>query len=1368
MALWGRSMEHCGKYFCVLKVNRNESQFKSCIMKHKLRLLLAVLMTYMMLPADAQVTDTSAWWAHMTGTVTDGVIFGVYGTQGTPHANNTPGSRGGGGGNIVDKSGNLWLFGGHGVGDATAGNSGLNDLWKYNVADNQWTWIGGAKNPFTPGSPFGVYGTQGQASAANWPGGRAHIVPCMDSAGNFWIFGGNNGFGENTAGYLSDLWKYDMTSGQWTWMHGTKLANQFGSYGIMGQPSGSNIPGARGQYMAWIDKEENFWLFGGYGYAESGAVGPLSDLWKYSIKDNQWTWVAGAKTTNQAGSYTGTVYPGARFALAGWRDAAGKLWLFGGVNSSSQRFSDLWRFDPATSQWTFVKGDNTSNQFGVYGSRGVPAAANKPGARYVMVSWTDGSGNFWMYGGYGYAASGAINYLNDIWRYSPADNTWTWMKGTNTAQVALGAVAGTKTVAAFANTPGYKQASTGWVDALGNFWIHGGANTQYNNSLWRLAPVLPPAPPLPGNFLVSKANVCKTETGVVYRINQVAGATSYEWTYTPATGVTITGSDTSVTLDFSASAANGTLSVVAKNTGGTSPSRDLAITVHDLPVVPAITGTTSVCVNGTTTLSNTASGGTWLTANSSIATVNSSTGVVTGVAAGTTNISYRVINAGNCTTTVSASVTVNAVPVVPAITGTTSVCVNGTTTLSNTTSGGTWLTANSSIATVNSSTGVVTGVAAGTTNISYRVINASNCTTTVSASVTVNAVPVVPVITGTTSVCVSGTTTLSNTASGGTWLSANTSIASVNSSGVVTGVAAGTTNISYRVINASNCTTTVSASVTVNALPVVPAITGTTSVCVNGTTTLSNTTAGGTWLTANSSIATVNSSTGVVTGVAAGTTNISYRVINASNCTTTVLASVTVNALPVVPAITGTTSVCVNGTTTLSNTASGGTWLSANSSIASVSGSGVVTGVSAGTTNISYRVINAGNCTTTVSASVTVNALPTVSVTPSGTQSICQGDSLLLTETSGSSVQYEWKRGTVTVGGNNATYYAAASGDYQVTVTNGICAATSALVSLTVNPLPVALVTAGGATEVCAGETVTLTAAVATGADYQWKDGATNVGTNTNAYIADATGSYKVVVTNSTTGCSDSTLPVEVIVYARPVVSLEPGDTAFCAGGLVTLEVESQDTGLTYRWKDGNATIPLASAYFLEITETGAYTVVVGRSAVPGCEDTTNEVTVMVHDLPVVDITWDDVMLHATTGHSSYQWNTGGQGIAGATDSTFEPLSNGGYSVTVTDDNGCSSTSPVYNITNVSVGALIAVAAQIQVYPNPAKDVLHINAPTPVGVVLSSMDGRLLLQQQDAEMVDISRYANGIYLLRIINKDGICIKAERVVKQSGQ
>ena len=64
--------------------------------------------------------------------------------------------------------------------------------------------------------------------------------------------------------------------------------------------------------------------------------------------------------------------------------------------------NDLWRYDPETNQWTWVSGSNTRNQVGVYGTKGVPDAANVPGARSDSISWTDSTGNLWLFGGDGY------------------------------------------------------------------------------------------------------------------------------------------------------------------------------------------------------------------------------------------------------------------------------------------------------------------------------------------------------------------------------------------------------------------------------------------------------------------------------------------------------------------------------------------------------------------------------------------------------------------------------------------------------------------------------------------------------------------------------------------------------------------------------------------------------------------------------------------------------------------------------------------------------------------------------------------------------------------------------------------------------
>jgi len=308
-----------------------------------------------------------------------------------------------------------------------------------------------------------------------------------------------------------------------------------------------------------------------------------------------------------------------------------------------------------------------------------------------------------------------------------------------------------------------------------------------------------------------------------------------------------------VTLRAVVNAVNGT----GSTDGDYSNAGSSTVTESTSTGPTPITGTLSLCVGGTTTLSSTPTGGTWSSGSPSIATVVSP-GVVTGVAAGTANITY-VAGTGS----VSATVTVGAAPA--SIMGAPAVCPGGTNTLTCSTTGGTWSSSNTAAATVGSSSGVVTGVAAGTTTISY--ILSAGCYSTF--TMTVDAVPA---ITGTNTVCAGATTTLSHVIPGGTWSSSTPTVGTVSTAGVVAGIANGTTTISY-VFGTSGCRATTVVTVIGH-----PAITGPVVACVGITKTLNATPAGGTWSSSDVTKATIGSSTGVVTGVAIGSFTVKYKV----------------------------------------------------------------------------------------------------------------------------------------------------------------------------------------------------------------------------------------------------------------------------------------------------------------------------------------------------------------------------------------------------------------------------------------------------------------------------------------------------------
>jgi hypothetical protein len=78
-----------------------------------------------------------------------------------------------------------------------------------------------------------------------------------------------------------------------------------------------------------------------------------------------------------------------------------------------------------TPEWAWVAGGNIVDQSGTYGTDGVAASTNIPGARMGSAYWTDGNGNLWVFGGGGYDSVGSIDDLNDLWKFDGMN--WTWI-----------------------------------------------------------------------------------------------------------------------------------------------------------------------------------------------------------------------------------------------------------------------------------------------------------------------------------------------------------------------------------------------------------------------------------------------------------------------------------------------------------------------------------------------------------------------------------------------------------------------------------------------------------------------------------------------------------------------------------------------------------------------------------------------------------------------------------------------------------------------------------------------------------------------------------------------------------------------------
>ena len=324
--------------------------------------------------------------------------------------------------------------------------------------------------------------------------------------------------------------------------------------------------------------------------------------------------------------------------------------------------------------------------------------------------------------------------------------------------------------------------------------------------------------------------------------------------------------------DLSASAGGlDTILYVISNACGTDTATH-KIFIKALPVVGAITGPTYVCMGSTGTFIDSSSLGRWKLSDSLFATV-SSTGMITPLLTGTDTLMY--VETNTCGTVAAKKYfAIDTLPAIRPIMGTGTVCVGGTLSLTDSTTGGTWASVNNTIATILPVHGVVRGVNTGVDTLKYTISN------TCGASVVVTTVTVNPSnnrITGSdTAVCVGNIITLHDTTSGGVWTSENGSVATV-SSGIVSGIATGTDVIEYIVPGA--CPEIATYNISVVYLPIVVHISGQVFTCVGYTDSLLGSPSGGKWTASNGNV-TIDSMSGSMTGVAAGLDTVKYSYTN--------------------------------------------------------------------------------------------------------------------------------------------------------------------------------------------------------------------------------------------------------------------------------------------------------------------------------------------------------------------------------------------------------------------------------------------------------------------------------------------------------
>ena len=339
----------------------------------------------------------------------------------------------------------------------------------------------------------------------------------------------------------------------------------------------------------------------------------------------------------------------------------------------------------------------------------------------------------------------------------------------------------------------------------------------------------------------------------------------------------------------------------------------LTIQVAKMPSF--IAGLNHICIASVDTLRDSVAGGLWTSSDPFVGTVSTDTGWLTGYNAGNAVITYTL--PGNCYRVFPVHVTGIPGPIEDNI----STCIGQAFNLLDTMGLGSWTSSNPSVATISvldSIHGTVTGLAVGTTTVTY-----ASCGYNVTAVVTVNPNPA-PIV-GRDSVCVNDTVMLSDATGTGIWQSKYDSIGTAAAAfGIITGIHRGIDTIYYRLPD--GCYTKI--HFFVDSLPA--PITGNLVLCSNSYTSLSDVTAGGKWYSLNTSIAKANLTSGEISGVAAGFDTIVYKA--GIGCKATTIVTLNPRPGPVV----GDTIMCSQDSMIVTDVTPGGLWSSSNTAVFTV------------------------------------------------------------------------------------------------------------------------------------------------------------------------------------------------------------------------------------------------------------------------------------------------------------------------------------------------------------------------------------------------------------------------------------------------
>jgi len=812
----------------------------------------------------------------------------------------------------------------------------------------------------------------------------------------------------------------------------------------------------------------------------------------------------------------------------------------------------------------------------------------------------------------------------------------------------------------------------------------------------------------------------------------VAGST-YSWTNSA------TLSSSTVSNPTASPLVTTTYTVTETNITGCVKSNSVTLTYTP----PTAGSGRSICTGTSTTLGGTSVAGSTYTWSPVTALSSSTTNNPTANPTATTTYTLTEVYAAGCTQTNTVTVTVNPLPAAAAGAAR-NICPGSTTTIGATAVSGstyTW----SPITGLSSSTlaNPVVAPISATTTYSVTETNSNGCVNTNSVKLTLIVPPVANAGNNAT-ICAGNTVQLGTAALTGitySWLPTT----ALTASNIAQPFAAPTTTTTYTVTAANFCPTTSTVTITVNPLPAANAGGGN-AICLGGTDSIgSKAVVGNTY--SWSPAASLSSASAARTLSTPKTTTV-YTLterITATGCSNSGTVTVTVNPLPGANTGTG-ASICLGGSTVIGASPVLGSiysWTSVPKGFTSTNSSVTVSPVD---TTI-YTLVETDaitGCTNSGTVAVDPINLPVANVS---TSPVCFGNNgVVVVNSAVSGESFKWYLGgTLIPGQTSFQTITNVAGAYsaQVTNTNTGCSAMSNVVSLVINPLPINIVKTIGSSVGCQGDSFVMVAPLDSNDSYQWKiNGKPISGANSYIYAAKQSGLYNVVITSTTTGCSDSSSSFPVTINPRPAAPLNiSGATTFCNGKSVGFNT-AHYSGVTYTWYQNSVAIAANDTDTYNATTSGNYYVQITIDTT-GCSSTSTVVPVTVNPLPTATASaggntnlcpGTSVLLLANPNSTyTYRWLNSSGYIAGANSDTFSVSQADNYGVTVTNSNGCSANSNLVSVTAASFPTVSIVRPSSTSFCQSA--VTLTTADTNVGSYQWYLNGSIIPGATDSSLV---------------------------------